>query len=153
MTVEKANQVTRSEHRVLGGVSGWLGQYDGPALILIGIVLIAVAAFRFMRTGRLLDDEQTHSATNIRTELILSLVLIMAALAAYASRWTEWPGPTVLSFDQGLGKSDNEADRQKMTVFLRTSVTISVRGRTVTTTSARITTIKIAISTTATWSQ
>ncbi len=63
LAMEKANQITRSEHRVLGGLSGWLGQYDGPALILIGIVLIAVAAFRFMRTGRLLDDEQTHSAT------------------------------------------------------------------------------------------
>jgi putative membrane protein len=44
-----------------------------------------VATFRFVRTGRLLDDEQTHSATNIRTELILSLVLIMAALAAYVA--------------------------------------------------------------------
>lgn len=85
MTVEKANQVTRSEHRLLGKLSGLLGQYDGSALIFIGITLIAVATFRFVRTGRLLDDEQTHSATNIRTELILSLVLIMAALAAYVA--------------------------------------------------------------------
>jgi putative membrane protein len=85
LALEKANQVTRSEHRILGKLSGLLGQYDGPALILIGIALIAVAAFRFVRTGRLLDDEQTHSASNIRTELILSLVLIMAALAAYVA--------------------------------------------------------------------
>ena len=52
---------------------------------MIGIALIAVAAFRFVRTGRLLDDEQSHSASNVRTELILSLVLIMAALAAYVA--------------------------------------------------------------------
>jgi len=48
-------------------------------------VLIATAAFRFIRTSRLIDDEQTHSAQNIRTELVLSLVLIMAALAAYVA--------------------------------------------------------------------
>jgi putative membrane protein len=44
--IEKANPVTRSEHRLLGKLSGLLGQYDGSALILIGIALIAVAAFR-----------------------------------------------------------------------------------------------------------
>jgi hypothetical protein len=33
----------------------------------------------------MIDDEQTHSAQNIRTELVLSLVLIMAALAAYVA--------------------------------------------------------------------
>ncbi len=83
--MEKANQVTRSEHRVLGTLSGLLGQYDGSASILIGTALIAVAAFRFIRTGRLLDDEQTHSARNIRTELILAPVLSRAALAAYVA--------------------------------------------------------------------
>jgi inner membrane protein YidH len=62
-----------------------LGEYDGSALILIGIVLIALSAVRFVRTGRMIDDEQTHPARNIRTELALSLVLIMAALAAYVA--------------------------------------------------------------------
>jgi hypothetical protein len=33
----------------------------------------------------MIDDEETHSAQNIRTELVLSLVLIMAALAAYVA--------------------------------------------------------------------
>src|SRR5580704_12487191 len=81
IAMEKANQVAPREHRLLGKLSGMLGDYDGSALILIGIALIALSALRFVRTGRMIDDEQTHSAQNIRTEL----VLIMAALAAYVA--------------------------------------------------------------------
>jgi putative membrane protein len=85
IAMEKANQVTPREHRLLGKLSGLLGEYDGSALILIGIALIALAAFRFVRTGKLIDDDTTHSAQSIRSELVLSLVLIMAALAAYVA--------------------------------------------------------------------
>jgi putative membrane protein len=85
IAMEKANQVAPREHRLLGKLSGMLGDYDGSALILIGIALIALSALRFVRTGRMIDDEETHSAQNIRTELVLSLVLIMAALAAYVA--------------------------------------------------------------------
>jgi len=85
LMLEKASQITRGEHRVLGRLSGLLGEYDGSALILIGIALIALAAFRFVRTSRLIDDQETHSMRSVRTELVLSLVLIMAALAAYVA--------------------------------------------------------------------
>jgi putative membrane protein len=85
LTLEKASQIAPGEHRLLGRLSGLLGQYDGTVLIFVGIALIAVASYRFVRTGRLIDDEATHSAQNIRTELVLSLVLIMAALAAYVA--------------------------------------------------------------------
>jgi putative membrane protein len=85
IAMEKANQLTPREHRLLGKLSGWLGQYDGSVLILIGIALIALAALRFVQTGRLIDDDTTHSAQSIRSELVLSLVLIMAALAAYVA--------------------------------------------------------------------
>ena len=83
--METANQISPREHRLLGKLSGMLGEYDGSALILIGIALIALAAFRFVRTGRLIEDQATHSMQNVRTELILSLVLIMAAPAAYVA--------------------------------------------------------------------
>jgi putative membrane protein len=83
--MEKANQITPGEHRVLGKLSGLLGQYDGSALIFIGIALIAVAAYRFVRTGRLIDDETMHSGGSVRTEIVLTLVLVMAALAAYVA--------------------------------------------------------------------
>lgn len=85
LTLERASQFSPSEHRLLGKLSGALGGYDGAVLIFIGIALIAMASYRFVRTGKLIDDEQTHSARNVRTELVLSLVLIMAALAAYVS--------------------------------------------------------------------
>jgi putative membrane protein len=85
IAMEKANQVTPREHRLLGNLSGLLGEYDGSVLILIGIALIVLAAFRFVRTSKMIDDEQAHSVQGIGTELVLSLVLIMAALAAYVA--------------------------------------------------------------------
>jgi putative membrane protein len=66
-------------------LSGPLGRYDGLALVIVGIVLILFAAGHFIRTTRLLDDEQMHPASSIRVELALSVVLglIVAVLCAY----------------------------------------------------------------------
>ena len=58
-------------------LSGSLGRYDGFALILLGIALIAVGARRFVRTSRMLDDAETHPAGGIRAELILATVLVL----------------------------------------------------------------------------
>lgn len=68
-------------------LSGPLGRYDGLILILIGLALIVVAAARFMRTGRMIDDQEVHSASSVRAELILSaaLALIVAALSTYVA--------------------------------------------------------------------
>lgn len=62
-----------------------LGRYDGTALIFLGITLIAVAAWRFVRTSRLIESAQTHPVTSVRAELVLSLLLIAAALGAYVA--------------------------------------------------------------------
>jgi putative membrane protein len=66
-------------------LSGPVGRYDGLALIVIGIVLIIFAAGHFVRTTRLIDDQETHSLNSIRVELALSAVLglIVAVLCAY----------------------------------------------------------------------
>ena len=66
-------------------LSGPLGRYEGLALILVGMALIIVAAARFVRTGRMLDDPEIHSSIGVRTELVLSavLALIVAGLIAY----------------------------------------------------------------------
>ena len=61
--------------QTLEKVAGPIGRYEGLALIFVGIALIIVAAVRFIRTGRLIDDEQTHSAGSVRAELVLSAVL------------------------------------------------------------------------------
>ena len=73
-------------HRLqLERLSGPLGRYDGMALIFIGLALIVFQTARFARTGRLLDDAEQHAATSVRTELILSavLVLLVSGFAGY----------------------------------------------------------------------
>jgi putative membrane protein len=66
-------------------LSGPLGRYEGLALILVGMALIVIAAARFVRTGRQLDDQEMHSSGGVRAELALSaaLVLIAAGFTAY----------------------------------------------------------------------
>ena len=83
LTLANASAAIGSEHHFSTKLSGPLGRYDGTVLVFLGIALILVAILRFIRTGRLIDDEATHSATNVRTELILSLVLVIAAVASY----------------------------------------------------------------------
>jgi len=58
-------------------LSGAFGHYDGLALILVGAAIIVVSLVRFMRTSRLIDDQQSHSAQGIKAELALSAVLIL----------------------------------------------------------------------------
>src|ERR1700730_5126143 len=84
---------TEAVHRLqlyqlqLESLSGPLGRYDGLALMLAGLVLIVIATARFVRTGRRLDDPETHPATSIRVELILSavVVLVVGFMTAAAS--------------------------------------------------------------------
>jgi putative membrane protein len=65
--------------------SGHLGRYDGLALIFGGIVLVVLSTVRFVRTTRLLEDSEKHSATSVRTELVLSawLILLVASYSIY----------------------------------------------------------------------
>lgn len=64
---------------------GPFARYDGLALILLGIVLIIVATFRFLRTSRLIDAQEEHSIGSARLELFVSaaLALIVAVLSTY----------------------------------------------------------------------
>jgi putative membrane protein len=54
-----------------------LGRYEGLAFMFGGIAIIALATMRFLRTTRLLDDPETHPASDVRAELILSAALIL----------------------------------------------------------------------------
>jgi putative membrane protein len=77
--------VTQGQRSELASLVGRVGRYDGLALILGGICLVVLATVRFIRTARLLDDAQMHSAKNVRTELILSgwLVLMVVSYSVY----------------------------------------------------------------------
>jgi putative membrane protein len=84
-TMASASWPDAARRLQLERLSGPFGRYDGLALILVGIALIVVAATRFVRTGRLLDDQELHSAGSVRAELILSaaLALIVAGFSTY----------------------------------------------------------------------
>ena len=57
------------------------GKNGGPPSLcaLLGIALVVVAATRFVRTGQLLDDQETHSVGGVRAELLLSVALALTA--------------------------------------------------------------------------
>ena len=69
----------------LTATAGRAGRYEGMALILGGVALLVLATARFVRTTRLLDDSEKHSASDVRTELIMSacLVLIVGSYSIY----------------------------------------------------------------------
>jgi putative membrane protein len=72
------NEVQRSQ---LASLSGRINRYDGLVLILGGVALVVVAAVRFVRTTRLLDDAQVHAASSVRTEVILSAALVLVVVS------------------------------------------------------------------------
>ena len=62
-----------------------LGRYEGLAFMFGGVAIVVLATTRFVRTTRLLDDSETHSGSDVRTELILSaaLMLLVATYSIY----------------------------------------------------------------------
>ena len=85
LTMASMNSPDAGRRMQLEKLIGPLGHYDGLALILFGTALIVIAATRFVRTERLLDDEKLHSIASVRAELILSsvLALLVAAFGVY----------------------------------------------------------------------
>jgi putative membrane protein len=85
VTMATASSLDAGRRLQLERLAGPLGRYDGLALILLGMVLVVTAATRFIRTERLLADEETHSARSVRAELFLSgaLAVIVAGFSAY----------------------------------------------------------------------
>ena len=85
LTVTDLNSLDAERRLQLERLSGPLGRYDGFALILFGLVLVVVAAARFLRTERLLDDREAHSPSSGRAEVLLSaaLALMVAGCGIY----------------------------------------------------------------------
>jgi putative membrane protein len=83
-TLADVNPAGSGHHAHLERLSGPLGSYEGLALVLVGLAIIAIAAVRFVRTQRLLDDQEVHPARSVRGELILAVVLALLA-AAFAT--------------------------------------------------------------------
>src|SRR5450755_3771692 len=81
MANAKLDEAGRLQLERFGGL---LGRGAGHAFVAVGILFIVVAAIRFWRTGRRLNDKKQHSAGTL-IELILSamLAVLFAAISAY----------------------------------------------------------------------
>jgi putative membrane protein len=61
-----------------------LGRYDGLALMLVGVILIVIGELRFTRNKRLINDAEPHVTADVRTELVVTTVLV-GLVAAYCA--------------------------------------------------------------------
>ena len=66
-------------------LSGPLGRYDGLALMLVGVILIVIGDLRFTRNKRLINDPEPQITADVRTELIVTTVLVLLVAAYCAS--------------------------------------------------------------------
>ena len=84
-SIVEANASDNATRLRLDRFSGSFSHYDGFALILIGMALIALSLVRFVRTGRMIDDQQSHSAGGVKVEFVLAVVLgfVMLSTAVY----------------------------------------------------------------------
>jgi putative membrane protein len=85
LSMAEANSADAARRLQLEKLSGSFGHYDGLALILVGMAIIVISLVRFIRTTRLIDDQQSHPAGSVRAELALSVILalIVAALTVH----------------------------------------------------------------------
>jgi putative membrane protein len=85
LTIASALSADAGRRMQIARLSGPVGRYDGLMLIYIGLAVIVYATVRFIRTGKLIDDPETHPDSSVRVELFLSaaLALIVAALSTY----------------------------------------------------------------------
>jgi len=84
-TIAEANASDSAGRLRLERFSGSFSHYDGFALILIGMAIIVLSLVRFVRTSRMIDDQQSHSAGGIKVEFVLAMVLglIVLSMTAY----------------------------------------------------------------------
>ena len=84
-TLAEANSAEAAKQMHMDRLARGFSHYDGLALIVVGMAIILISLVRFIRTTRLIDDQQSHSAGSVRAELVLSVVLtlIVASMMAY----------------------------------------------------------------------
>jgi putative membrane protein len=84
-TIAEANTSNGATQLHLERISGAFSHYDGLVLIVIGMAIIVLSLFRFVRTSRMIDDPQWHTARGIRIELVLAVVLglVVMSMTAY----------------------------------------------------------------------
>ena len=61
----------------------WFANVAGLAFIGIGVVMIVVAAFRFRKTAKDIETEETVPSPGERTDLALAVLLVLLGLALF----------------------------------------------------------------------
>jgi putative membrane protein len=61
----------------VGVKGGQFGHIAGLTLIVLGMAMIGVAAWRFWRTAREIDDDKTYPGVGSRVDLALALLLLL----------------------------------------------------------------------------
>jgi putative membrane protein len=85
LTIASTAAIDAARRSELERLAGPFSAYEGLALILIGIIIVIIAAARFARTRRLLDDQEMHSVSISHVELVLTavLALVVAGFSVY----------------------------------------------------------------------
>ena len=80
-TLAEASRSESVPRPQLDRFTGGFSHYDGLALIVIGIAVIVISLFRFVKTGQMIDDAQSHAAGGIKVEVVLAVVLGLIAIS------------------------------------------------------------------------
>jgi putative membrane protein len=56
----------------------------GLALIMLGLVMVAVATFRFIKTAREIDDAESHAGPGSRFDLLLAVLIFLMGGSLFA---------------------------------------------------------------------
>jgi len=67
----------------IGGLSNAYGWGVGHTFIVVGIIFIVVATYRFVRTGKMLDDQKIHSpgiVADLSLSVTLAILLIIVSI-------------------------------------------------------------------------
>jgi putative membrane protein len=82
-----AQSLTGEGRQISAAPGGGFGDIAGLLLIIAGTAMVAMAAVRFIRTGRAIDSPEQR-VDGARMDLVLSAVMIVLgiALALYVSR-------------------------------------------------------------------
>jgi putative membrane protein len=86
ITMAEAGSLNAAHRLQLERLSEPLVRYDGFALILLGIALVAVSTTRFIRTERLLDDQESHPSGGVRRVASLDGVGVDCCWVQHLSR-------------------------------------------------------------------
>lgn len=68
------------------------GEAAGLALMGLGLAMVAIAAFRFVRTAREIDDPDQHAGAGSRFDLALAALLFLLGCALFAYLASNLPG-------------------------------------------------------------